>query len=241
MLMRGDCLELMPRLRNQSVHLMLCDPPYGVTDCEWDRKIPQEGMWAEYLRLLKPNGVIAMFAQQPFATELAAPVRKLLRYDWVWDKHAVTGFANAKKMPLRRHENVLIFYHRLPTYHPQGLRPCRPRTHKGQSPVYGAIDRSAAVQRMTGYPQSIIAFKRDRGSVACQKPVEMLEYLIRTYTNAGDLVLDNAMGTGSTGVAAVNAGRRFVGIEIDPERFRIADKRIAEAWAARECRKRKRV
>ncbi len=169
---------------------------------------------------MKPSGAIALFAQQPFATELAASApRKMLRYDWVWDKGAVTGFGNAKRMPLRRHENILIFYRERPLYQPQGLRPverCRTRTKQGEA--YGAMRGGAYVQTYTGYPQSILRVRRERRAAACQKPVELLEYLIRTYTREGETVLDNTMGLGSAGVAAVRCGRSFIGMEIDAAR-----------------------
>ncbi len=224
----GDCLQVMPRLRAGSVHFVLADLPYGVTDCRWDRKIALGPLWAEYRRVLAPGGVVALFAQQPFATEVGRAGFEWLKYEWVWDKGYVTGFANARRMPMRRHENILIFVKQGGRYFPQGLRPAR-RVHRGQvkaGEVYGAIGRRSYVQRWTGYPQSILKVARERGAVACQKPVALLEYLIRTYTRRGEVVLDNAMGTGSTGVAAVRSGRRFVGIEIDRERFRIARRRI---------------
>ncbi len=164
------------------------------------------------------------------ATDVISAARPLFRYEWIWDKGAATGFANARRMPMRRHENVLVFYKRLPAYHPQGLRPCRVRSRADdRSEVYGTIRRAGHVQRFTGFPQSILSFRRTHGSAACQKPVELLEYLIRTYTTEGGTVLDNVMGTGSTGVAAARTGRAFVGFEIDPERFRIAERRINEA------------
>jgi site-specific DNA-methyltransferase (adenine-specific) len=230
-LQQGDCLTLMCEVPDQSVDLVLCDLPYGVTDCRWDHKIAPEPLWEQYLRLVKERGVIALFAQQPFATELASQAARFLRYEWVWDKGQATGFQNAHRMPMRRHENVLVFYRRPPAYHPQGLRPCRRRQSStpGSSEVYRNIHRDVSLQQFTGYPQSILRFGRDTGSVACQKPIALLEYLIRTYTTEGATVLDNAMGTGSTGVAAVRTGRAFIGFEIDPQRFQIAEGRIREA------------
>jgi site-specific DNA-methyltransferase (adenine-specific) len=185
-------------------------------------------MW----RVTKDRGVIALFAQQPFATELVAWSLRDLRYEWIWDKGGCTGFANARRAPLRRHENVLIFYRRQPQYDPQGLRPCSPRVRRRKiTEVYSEIGRDGYVQRFTGYPQSIISFKREPGAAACQKPVALLEYLIRTYTAEGGLVLDCCMGTGSTGVAAVNTGRSFIGFELDAARFQTAAARIAAARA----------
>lgn len=231
-LLKGDCIELMKRLRKGSVDLILCDLPYGITDCRWDKKIPLAPLWKSYDRVLKDDGAVLLFAQQPFATHLAAnaSVSLKLRYEWIWDKGAVTGFQNANRMPMRRHENIFVFYRRLPSYHPQGLVAARIHRDRKRraSEVYGAIGHRTK-QRFTGYPASLIAFRREPGAAPCQKPVALLEYLIRTYSNRGDLVLDNCMGTGSTGVAAVRAGRRFIGMELDPDRFRIARDRMAAA------------
>jgi site-specific DNA-methyltransferase (adenine-specific) len=229
---QGNCLELMATVATGTVDLVLCDPPYGITACRWDRKIPRAPFWRQMWRVTKDRGVIALFAQQPFATELVAWSLRDLRYEWIWDKGGCTGFANARRAPLRRHENVLIFYRRQPQYDPQGLRPCSPRVRRRKiTEVYSEIGRDGYVQRFTGYPQSIISFKREPGAAACQKPVALLEYLIRTYTAEGGLVLDCCMGTGSTGVAAVNTGRSFIGFELDAERFQTAAARIAAARA----------
>ncbi|HWQ55680.1 MAG TPA: site-specific DNA-methyltransferase [Bryobacteraceae bacterium] len=231
-LAEGECLGMMPEIPSGSVDMVLCDLPYGITACSWDSKIDAAPLWGEYSRVVKEHGAIALFAQQPFATELAsAAPRKLLRYDLVWDKGGVTGFGNARRMPLRRHENVLIFYRKLPVYNPQGLRAChtRCRARTRPSEVYGAGMAGESVQRMTGYPQSIMQFRRERGAAPCQKPVDLLEYLIRTYTNEGETVLDNTMGTGSTGVAAVKSGRNFIGIEMDHGRFELALTRVTRA------------
>lgn len=240
-LLRGDCLDLMREIPSRSVHLVLCDLPYGATACAWDKRIAMAPLWEQYARVTNDDSVIALFAQQPFASDLAAAApRGLLRYEWVWDKGAATGFANAHRMPMRRHENVLVFYRKLPTYHPQGLRPCRARCRRRSgTEVYDAMELKEGMQKLTGYPQSILHFKRESGCRPCQKPVALLEYLIRTYTNCGETVLDNAMGTGSSGVAAVNCARRFIGIELDADRFGLAAARISEtarmARYARRC------
>ncbi len=230
--MLGDCLGLMDELPAGSVDLILCDLPYGVTDCRWDKLIPFAPLWAAYRRLLKPNGAVLLFAQQPFSTHLAASACAglQLRYEWVWDKGAVTGFQNANRMPMRRHESVLVFYQRLPVYNPQGLTRCQGGRvrRRAKSEVYGSI-RHQAKQRFTGYPHSILSVRREPGAAACQKPVELLEYLIQTYTDPGHTVLDNCMGTGSTGVAAVKTGRPFIGMELDTERFATGARRIVEA------------
>jgi site-specific DNA-methyltransferase (adenine-specific) len=228
----GDCLELMRNLADASVDMVLCDLPYGMTGCEWDKRIPLDRLWEQYRRVIKPAGAIVLTAAQPFAAELAASASDLFRYEWVWDKHFCTGYANAHRTPMRRHENVLVFYQRLPTYNPQGLRPIegkrRPCRH---SPVYGRIrERRGYRQRFTGYPHSILDIPRGMNLAACEKPASLMGYLIATYTNPGEVVLDNCMGLGSTGVAAVRSGRRFIGMEIDARRFATARERIlAEA------------
>jgi site-specific DNA-methyltransferase (adenine-specific) len=218
-LWQGDYLELLPRVADTSVDLVLCDLPYGVTDCRWDRRIEAGRLWREYVRVLKARGVVALFAQCPFCAELmqSAP-RGWLRYEWAWDKCA----------PMRRHEAVLIFGRNI-RYRPQGLTRITPKRRSGRTcEVYGAAAR-ASVQRYTGYPTTLLRFGREKGARPAQKPVALLEYLIRTYTRRGGLVLDNAMGLGSTGVAAVRSGRRFVGIEIDSERFAEARRRMEVA------------
>jgi site-specific DNA-methyltransferase (adenine-specific) len=230
--MQGDCLQLMTRLADHSADLILCDLPYGVTRCSWDKLIPAGPLFMQYGRILKENGALVLFAQQPFANALAAQHCGQLRfrYEWIWDKGASTGFQNAHRMPMRRHENILVFYRHLPCYNPQGVRKLAGgRIRRGQktSTVYGAISQST--QRMTGFPTSILHFRRERAALPCQKPIELLEYLIRTYTNPEQVVLDNAMDTGSTGVAAVRTGRSFIGMELDCERFDLAQRRITEA------------
>jgi site-specific DNA-methyltransferase (adenine-specific) len=221
----------MPSLADASVDLILCDLPYGMTDCAWDKRIPLDALWAQYRRVIKPNGAIVLTAAQPFAAALAASAPGLFRYEWVWDKRFCTGFANAHRMPMRRHENVLVFYQHSPTYNPQGLRPIegRPRCKQSNSDVYRVQVRRGYRQRFTGFPNSILDIPRGRGLAACEKPIALMEYLIRTYSQPGDVVLDNCMGLGSTGVAAIRAGRRFIGMELDAERFTEARRRILAA------------
>ncbi|HWE50471.1 MAG TPA: site-specific DNA-methyltransferase [Bryobacteraceae bacterium] len=233
-LVMGDCIPLMAKMKPASVDLILCDLPYGVTECGWDKCVPFDPLWKEYGRVLKENGAVLLFAQQPFSARLAARASGglRLRYEWIWDKGAVTGFANANRMPMRRHENILVFYRHLPTYNPQGLRVCpgiRLRKHRVASEVYSRIPRATVKQKFTGYPNSIISFRRERGALPCQKPVDLLGYLIRTYSKPGEVVLDNCMGTGSTGVAAVKNNRKFIGFENDAERFSMAKARIEAA------------
>lgn len=217
----------MPSIPAGSVDLIVCDLPYGITACAWDKRLPLDRLWAEYARLVKPAGAVVLTATQPFATDLARAAKIPLRYEWAWDKRFATGFANAHKMPMRRHENVLVFYRRLPTYNPQGLRPIAVKTRPCRhSPVYGRMKARNYAQRFTGYPQSILEIPRGRDLAACEKPVALMDYLVRTYSRPGETVLDNCMGLGSTGVAAIRAGRRFIGIEIDRARFDTARERI---------------
>lgn len=226
-----DCLEGMSRIENGAVDLVLCDLPYGTTACSWDTVIPFDPLWKEYRRVLKPNGALALMAAQPFATDLINSARKLFRYDLVWEKTAPVGFANCHRMPLRSHELVLLFYRRQPTYNPQGLVKLeKPIVRKGgearSGSVYHRLGKDS-VQEYTNYPRSILRFPfRGRRVHPTQKPVELMEYLVRTYSNPGDLVLDNCMGSGTTAVACLNSGRRFIGFEMDEKHFEVAKKRI---------------
>lgn len=240
-LRQGDCLEILPTLEAGSVDMVLCDLPYGTTACAWDSVIPIERLWAEYWRVLKPNGAVVLTAAQPFTTALIASQMNRFRYCWYWSKKAVTGFANAKKQPLRCVEDVVVFYRALPTYNPQGLLPYNKvrknsatdggATVKGEHVSNGRGSlRTAGLEReqeFTNYPRQLIEFARDASRVhPTQKPVALMEYLIRTYTNEGETVLDNTMGSGTTGVASRNTGRNFIGIERDPAYFAIASARI---------------
>lgn len=185
-----------------------------------------------YERIIKDNGVIVLFSQMPFTAELVHSNLKLFRYEWIWEKDNGTGFLNAKKMPLKIHENILVFYKKLPTYNPQmrtGFKPykCKQSRH---STNYGAYEQGHITESNgERYPIDIIEFNRDSGLHPTQKPVALLEYLIKTYTNEGDVVLDNCMGSGSTGVACVNTNRRFIGIELSEKYYNIAVRRINEA------------
>jgi site-specific DNA-methyltransferase (adenine-specific) len=227
----GNCLELMKQIPDGSIDMVLCDPPYGVTDLAWDTRLPSERLWAEYRRVAKPNAAIVLFAQQPYATELIVANWKAFRYEWIWDKKSPTGFGNARRRPLRAHENILVFCQEASVYHPQGLRPLQKvrRLRPANTAVYGHGLSSGGVQRFTNWPRSILEFARGHVERPCQKPVPLLEYLIRTYSNPGDAVLDNTMGTGTTGVAAVRAGRGFIGFERDLRAFAGAKFKIREA------------
>ena len=232
---KGDCLEMMKSIPDKSIDMILCDMPYGTTQNKWDSAIPFEPLWKQYERVIKDNGAIVLFAQTPFDKVLGASNLKLLKYEWVWQKNRGTGHLNAKKMPLKNHENILVFYKKLPTYNPQ-MREGDPYIRKncGKSVLnkgnYGRMRESSTTICEGGrYPLDCLTFKVVERTVhPTQKPVELLEYLIKTYTNEGELVLDNCMGSGSTIVAALNTGRKAIGIELDDNYFEIAKNRIAE-------------
>jgi site-specific DNA-methyltransferase (adenine-specific) len=226
----GDCLEVMQTIADKSVDLILCDLPYGTTQNKWDSVIPFEPLWANYKRICR--GAIVLTAQPPFDKVLGASNLGMLRYEWIWHKTRATGHLNAKLQPMKTHENVLVFYDKQPTYNPQGLvRKAVPAIRKGgdNGGNYGKSDKDS-LQEFENYPRSIIGIASEGKTVhPTQKPVALMEYLIRTYTNEGDTVLDNCMGSGTTGVACANTGRKFIGIERDPSYFAIATNRIAEA------------
>lgn len=228
---QGDCLELMKDIPDESIDMILCDLPYGTTKNKWDSVIPLNKLWKSYERIIKDNGAIVLFSQMPFSAELVHSNLKLFKYEWIWQKDNGTGFLNAKKMPLKIHENILVFYKKLPLYNPQmrtGFKPykCKQGRH---STNYGAYEQGHITESNgERYPIDIIKFKKDSGLHPTQKPVELLEYLIKTYTNENETVLDNCMGSGSTGVACVNTNRNFIGYELDEKYFEIAGKRINE-------------
>ena len=228
---QGDCLELMKEIPDKSIDLILCDLPYGTTRNKWDSVIPLNKLWEQYERVTKDNGAIVLFSQMPFSAELVHSNLKLFKYEWIWEKDNGTGFLNAKKMPLKIHENILVFYRKLPLYNPQmrtGFKPykCKQGRH---STNYGAYEQGHITESNgERYPIDIIKFKKDSGLHPTQKPVALLEYLIKTYTNEGDVVLDNCMGSGSTGVACINTNRNFIGYELDEHYFQIAKERLEQ-------------
>lgn len=231
-LFNGDCLDVMATLPAASVDMILCDLPYGTTQNKWDSIIPLDALWKEYWRVVKPNAAVVLTAQPPFDKQLGASCLQHMQYEWIWNKSRVTGHLNAKRQPMRKHENVLVFYRKQPTYNPQGLIRFDKVKKQGRDTTtnYGAVKEGDYFQEWTNYPHSILEIQSAGSTVhPTQKPVALMEYLIRTYTNPGDTVLDNTMGSGTTGVAAVQSGRRFVGIERDPDYFQIATKRINEA------------
>lgn len=234
----GDCLEHMKNIPDKSIDMILCDLPYGTTHNEWDSIIGIKELWEGYNRIIKDNGAIILFSQQPFTSTLVKSNEEMFRYEWIWEKEKGTGFLNVNRMPLKIHENILVFYKELPTYNPQMIegQKCLSKYVCKGTPVnknYGKYE-AKGVQggKTTRYPTDIIKFKRDIQKSALhptQKPVALCEYLIKTYTNEGDLVLDNCMGSGTTGVACVNTNRNFIGIELTQEYFDIARDRILEA------------
>jgi len=235
-LIHGDCLEEMKYFTDKSIDMILCDLPYGKTQNKWDSVISLEPLWVEYERIIKDNGAILLFGQDKFTAKVILSKEKLHRYNIIWKKTTPTGFLNANKMPLRIHEDIMVFYKKLPIYNPQktkGHKPVNSYTkHTSDGTTYGTtkigISGGGSTER---FPQSVITFatdKQKKSLYSTQKPVALLEYLIKTYTKEGDTVLDNTMGSGSTGEACKNLNRKFIGIEKEKEAFEVAKERINE-------------
>lgn len=234
-LLQGDCLELMSKIPDKSIDMILCDLPYQRTQNQWDIMIPIDKLWKQYNRVIKDNGCIALFADGMFMAELMMSNKKMWKYNLVWDKVLPSGFLNANRMPLRSHEEICIFYKKQPTYNPQKVKG-NPNHSKGKPKEYENnnygdfefVDNSKELGDMK-HPVSIIRFSKPHPSVSVhptQKSVEVCEWLIKSYTNEGELVLDNCMGSGSTGVVALNTNRNFIGMELDEGYFNIAKERI---------------
>lgn len=217
--------------------MVLTDPPYGTTACKWDSVIPFEPMWAELKRIIKPNGAIVLFGTEPFSSALRMSNIKNYKYDWVWHKTKPSGHLNAKKQPMRIYENISVFYSKQCLYNPQDLiygvfnndRPSRSKKIKGEY-TYG-LEKNTGISIAANYPKNVLTFSNPNNNSLhpTQKPVELLEYLIKTYTNEGETVLDFTMGSGSTGVTCKNLNREFIGIELDETYFNIAKDRIQNA------------
>ena len=232
-----DCLEGMKRIPDKSVDMILCDLPYGTTACKWDTIIPFKPLWEQYERIIKDDGAIVLTASQPFTSALIMSNPKIFKYSWVWDKVKATGHLNAKKQPLRRFEDVCIFYKKQCTYNPQMIEREKPRIDNYSvekeyigdgNQVYGTFKRMSNVYTHY-YPTNIQEFSNADQTKAyhpTQKPVALFEYMIRTYTNAGETVLDNCMGSGTTAIACLNTNRNFIGFEMDKGYFDIANERI---------------
>ena len=257
-LYHGDCLDIMPTL--PTVDMVLCDLPYGHTGCAWDVVVPIAPLWEQYKALIKPNNAIVLFGKNPFSAKLIIGNMDWFKYNWVWKKSTPTGVAHSKNRPMLSHEDILVFSggvtnhasltkNRMP-YNPQGLKACelvkansvrRGRSTGGINPSAGGVNmhpssQSTYKQTQTNYPRTVLEFSNGNHNSQhpTQKPTVLLEYLIRTYTNEGDIVLDNTMGSGSTGVACINTNRRFIGIEKDDVFFDIAYERIAKAHNERD-------
>jgi DNA modification methylase len=236
-LIKGDCIENMKHLRDSSIDMILCDLPYGTTACKWDVIIPFEEIWKQYERVVKPNGAILLFGQEPFSSSMRISNIKDYKFDIIWNKKFASNFAQAKKRPMNIQENICVFYKKQPTYNPSMTKRDKPikatsgSTFSEVSMVknFNNIDNKIYDFK---YPESIVLFPRILGSSKektkhpTQKPVALFEYLIKTYTNENDTVLDNCMGSGTTGVACVNTNRNFIGIEIQDDYFKISQERI---------------
>lgn len=232
----GDCLEEMPKLETGSIDAVVADIPYGTTGCAWDTVIPFEPMWKELKRIAKPKAAIVLFGSQPFTSALVMSNPKMFRYEWIWEKGTPTRFLDAKRRPLLAHENICVFSTALTSYNPQKIRGVpthqTSRNSRKWTPLYHAQYRTPADCSGMKFPRSVLFFNKHIETEThhvSQKPLALIEYLIRTYTDKGDTVLDFAMGSGTTMVACVRSGRNGIGIEIDESSFLVAQKRIEEA------------
>ena len=242
---KGDCLELMPKhIEDKSIDLILCDLPYGTTNCKWDSIINLDKLWRNYERIIKDNGAILLFAQTPFDKVLGASNLNLLRHEWIWEKTQATGHLNAKKMPMKAHENILVFYKKLPTYNPQKTKGHERKVSKGYQReicikrrkekwgddyIYGEETTAPDYDSTERYPRSVITFPSDKQKSKLhptQKPLALIEYMIKTYTDEGDIVLDNTCGSGTTGLGAKNLNRNYIMMEKDPNHYKTACERL---------------
>jgi len=224
---QGNCLDLLPRVASGSVDMVLCDLPYGTTQNAWDTVIPFDRLWEQYRRILKPGGTVVLSASQPFTTAVVASNYPWFRYEWIWRKNNATGHLNAHRMPMKEHENILVFGQGTVPYNAQGLRLFMKKTRRGGNGGNFGKSGTENFQQFTGYPRSVLEFETDSPKLhPTQKPVALWEYLIRTYTNEGDTVLDNCCGSGTTGVACQNTGRNFIQFELSPEYCEIARSRL---------------
>ena len=238
-LINGDCLQEMKQIEEKSIDLILCDLPYGTTACnKWDEIIPFAPMWQEYKRIIKDHGVIALWSQMPFSAKLVASNYDMFRYEWIVEKTSATGHLNAKRMPMKAHENVLVFYKKLPMYnpqithgHPRKVSSAESKRNSKMSTNYNGCSAFTSYDSTDRYPRDVLKFKWDKQVSRLhptQKPVAACEYFVRTYTEVGMTVLDNCMGSGTTGVACRNLRRKFIGIELDKQYFDIASERICQ-------------
>jgi len=232
-IIQGDCLEVMKDIEDKSIDMILCDLPYGTTACKWDTIIPFEPLWEQYKRIIKDNGAIVLTASQPFTSALVMSNIKMFKYEWVWEKSKATGYLNSKIMPMIAHENILVFGEGKLIYNPQKISGTPYNKGKAHRPtdVYGSQTKTLVKNDDgTRYPRTVqyfITAEREGRFHPTQKPVALFEYLIKTYTNEGDLVLDNAAGSGTTGVACKNLNRNYILIEKEPEYVEIINKRLS--------------
>ncbi len=227
----GDRLKILPTLSDNSVDMLVVDLPYGTTACKWDSIIPLDKLWEQYNRICKQNAAMVFTAAQPFTTVLASSNIKNFKYEWIWEKPQGTNPMNSKVMPLKSHENILVFYRKKPTYNPQMWY---------STPYSGFVSDSSKIGEVYGkqqskhrdnpegsrFPKTVLKYKQEKGLHPTQKPVGLMEYLIKTYTNEGDTVLDNTMGSGTTGLACMNINRHFIGIESNKKYYNIAKDRL---------------
>lgn len=238
-LYNGDCIEVMKNIKDESIDLILCDLPYETTNCKWDNIIPFEKLWEQYNRIIKKNGAIVLFSAQPFTTKLINSNLKDYKYSWYWIKNRVTGYPFAKHQPMRKVEDINIFYKIKPLYIPQGLikldKPMlkkRKKKKQNNDTIYNESTlMSNYIVEYTNYPNNVLYFNKEARTIhPTQKPQDLLKYLIKTYTREHDIILDNCMGSGSCGVACATTNRRFVGIELNNDYFKIAKNRIEMAY-----------
>ena len=230
-LYEGDCLNILPKLADNSGDMLLVDLPYGTTACKWDSVIPLDQLWKQYNRICKKNAAMVFTAAQPFTTILASSNIENFKYEWIWEKPQGTNPMNAKVMPLKSHENILVFYRKKPTYNPQMWYSTPYSGFSSNVSKIGEVYGSQQSKHRDNpegsrYPKTILKYKQEKGLHPTQKPVGLMEYLIKTYTNEDEIVLDNTMGSGTTGVACMNTNRKFIGIESDKKYFDIAKQRI---------------
>jgi DNA modification methylase len=232
MLHHGDCFDVMPSIADNSVDMILADLPYGTTQNKWDSVLPLDALWKQYWRVAKPNAAVVLTAQCPFDKVLGVSCLDHLKYEWTWEKTQPTGHLNANRAPMKCHENILVFCRGRATYNPQktsGHRRVQSTSYDEDSANYGQQIGGRRYDSDERYPRDVLLYPKDKQRSSfhpTQKPVALLEYFIRTYTNEGDTVLDNTMGSGSTGVAALACGRKFIGIERDEKYFVIASDRL---------------
>jgi site-specific DNA-methyltransferase (adenine-specific) len=232
----GDCFDILPSIPDKSVDMILCDLPYGTTDCKWDSVLDMDKLWKEYKRIIKDKRVIVLTASQPFSSRLVSSNFEMFKYEWVWDKKIPSGMSYARFQPMRQHENILVFSKGAPVYYPQKIMRDKPITAGGFTKGDGINHRRTQefkALKKTYHdknPTTILTFDKIRKDSLhpAQKPVPLFEYLIKTYTNEGEVVLDNCIGSGTTAIAAINTGRNFIGMENNPGYWKVADSRVKE-------------